>query len=135
MEIVILVIFLFNVMVVFFAAWWFLRIIDATVDDLYSLFMIDEEKWWWEKELPKAIGKSGFLTRTALNLLDEKGKLRKRVLSIKGIRVFPQEGGERPGVVLLVKLDNDGSPRKKKRKAEVVRISPPNTLGQIPTYS
>jgi hypothetical protein len=90
----------------FVAVRWFWRILDVAADALQSLFLQDEEKWWWEKELPKAIGRSGFLTRAALNLLNEEGALRKKVL-LNAIYVYSSEGGHYPGVMLLVQLDDD----------------------------
>lgn len=57
-------------------------------DDLHELFLKDKDRWWWEKELPRAIERSSFITRAALRLLDKEGKLRKREVSINGIRAY-----------------------------------------------
>ncbi|MEX0933382.1 MAG: hypothetical protein WDZ74_01375, partial [Candidatus Paceibacterota bacterium] len=93
-------------------------VISLIINDLLKLFYRDEERWWWEYDLPQAIGRPGFLTRVALSLLNEDGVLEKRVLVIYGIRVYPQEGGEYPGARLHVRLDKRSGRKKKKEKEE-----------------
>jgi len=114
-EVIVLVLFTFFV-VGFLAYRSFMRIISVTAENLLHLFYKNEEKWWWEKELPLAIQKSGFLTRAALNLLNEEGRLRKRIVLINGIRCSSRDGIDYPGMMLLVQLDGGGNPRKEKEK-------------------
>ncbi len=103
------------VMVAFSVTRVFWRALDGVADDLIDLFYRNEERWWWEKELPQAIGKSGFLTRSALNLLNDEGRLRKKIILINAIRTYSQEGRMYyPGAMLLVRIDNGSGPRKKK---------------------
>ncbi len=123
---------LLTVVIAFVAVRWFWWILDVAADDLYNLFLQDEERWWWEKKLPSAIGRSGFVTRAASKLLNENVGLRKRVVLIHGVSVYPQEGGKYPGVMLLVQLDTKSDPRKKKEKA--VSIKRP-AVRRIPVYS
>lgn len=132
MEILVYVAFCF-VVAAFLSHRWFLWLLDIAADDLLNLFYRDEEKWWWEKELPLAIRKSGFLTRAALNLLNEEGRLRKRVVLVNGIRWSPRVGVDYPGMMLLVKLENESGPRKKKERKAVPVKRP--VLEQIPVYS
>lgn len=123
------------VVVVFSVARFFWWTLDCVADDLIDLFYKDEERWWWEKELPQAIGRSGFLTRAALKLLDEEGRLRQKVILIDAIRGYPNPKEGRsyyPGLMLLVRLNDNRGPRRRKEKQ--VRVKRP-TLRQIPHYT
>jgi hypothetical protein len=97
------------VLFVFILTRWFWWLLDVVADELLKLFEEDEKKWWWEKELPQAIGRSGFVTRAALNLLDEEGRLRKQPVPIRGIRsysLYPRVGKERSLLGLRVQLNS-----------------------------
>jgi hypothetical protein len=108
---------------------WFLWLICTVADDLLCLFRRDEERWWPENELPEILGRSGFLTRAALNLLNDK-----RMLLTKSILPdasfgytygYSREGGVHLGAMLLVRLDSGAdTPKKKEKKVRAKKPAP-----------
>jgi hypothetical protein len=111
---------------------WLSRAVNQTVDNLYELFLKDKNRWWLESELQKCVGRTTFVTSIALKLLHQEVGLQFQPLVIWSIYSYTREGTKYSAVVFLVRLGNEGGPRKKKK--EVVRVKRP-AFRQIPVCS
>jgi hypothetical protein len=112
-------------MAVFSVTRLFLRIIKVAADELRTLFLQDEDKWWPENELSNAIRTSEFVTRVALKLLDEEVGLQRVLVLSDDISAYPP-------VVLYLQLYKGEGPRKKREEVVRVKRTPPRL---IPVYS